>query len=379
MRILYLLADPGIPVPGHKGASTHVMQMVRAFRAAGANVILLTARPGTYPVPDLAPVCVAATSPGPRRAHLLTMMENAADKLLKTFPADALYERYSLFGEVGLRLGKRYGLPLYLEVNAPLTWEETAFRGLPAQDAPAAQAAERRIWLGATRLFAVSSPLADYAKSLGVPADRITVAPNGFDPALFYPGGAPAALPLWPPSVRHVVGFVGSLKPWHGVDLLLKALAHRAEWAAVLVGEGPERSALAALAEKLGLTARVWTVGAVPLDQVRAYYAAMDLVVAPYRPHPDMPFYFSPLKIIEAMAAGRAVLAPALGDIPHWLGQGRGLLFQAGDVADLARQLAAAPSWPLKAMGRQAAEWVSRTRTWQSVADRALAQMRGRP
>lgn len=379
MNVLYVVSDPGIPVPGTKGASIHVDRMVHAMVEAGARVHLVTARAGDSPWhgPDKTVVALKAQDRGADRRRLMDAVYDAAMKVAETYAPDVVYERYSLYGDAGIRVARRLGLPHLLEVNAPLAWEEATYRGLA--DRRLAEEAERRIWLSTDRLIVVSTALANRAREWGIIPDRIRVVPNGFDPARFYPGGPAAPRPEALQSLPLVAGFVGSLKPWHGVDLLLAAIRPLADVGLLIVGDGPERERLAQTAERLGVAARTVFTGAVGADRVRGYYQAMDVVVAPYRPERTVPFYFSPLKIIEAMATGAAVVAPALGDIPAWLGEERGFLFTPGDVSDLTRTLATLRDRPhlRRTAGARAAAWAHASRSWRQVADRVLTFPRG--
>ena len=139
------------------------------------------------------------------------------------------------------------------------------------------------------------------------------------------------------------IGFVGTLKPWHGVEVLLEAFARLAgsdESARLrIVGDGPLREALAAQALRLGVSQRVDLVGAVAPQDMPGELATMDVAVAPYPRLPD--FYFSPLKIYEYLAAGVPVVASDIG--PCWDildGGGLGVLVAPGDVIELAAVLA---------------------------------------
>src|SRR5262249_53766480 len=138
----------------------------------------------------------------------------------------------------------------------------------------------------------------------GVEGSRITVVPNGADIHRFDP-----ATPAAPALAGRVptVGFVGSFQKWHGCDVLADLIhavaARRSDVRFVLVGDGPERAALEDSVRVLG--PRVVFTGVVPHDAVPGIVAGFDVGVMP-----ESNFYGSPLKVIEWMAAGRAVVAP---------------------------------------------------------------------
>ena len=130
------------------------------------------------------------------------------------------------------------------------------------------------------------------------------------------------------------VGFVGTLKPWHGTDLLLRALARTRENLRLdICGTGPQQEELEQLAAELGIAERVRLHGAVAPDEVPQVLHRLDIAAAPY---PAGDHYFSPLKVYEYLAAGLPVVASAIGTIPEMLGDGElGVLVPAGDVAPL--------------------------------------------
>lgn len=379
MNILYLSTDPGIPLPGLKGASIHVHQMSRALQQEGASVHVVAARGGEGPWlgPRLTVWSGNVKRCGPNRQDLMRQMLELAQKVADDFYPDVIYERYALFGNAGVRLARRLGVPLLLEVNAPLVWEEARYRGL--ENTGEAARIESDIWRSATRLLVVSQALTQFAASRGVSLDRIDRIPNGFDPDRFYPEGLARERPEPLRDKSMVVGFVGSLKPWHGVDTLLRAMAPHPDVGCWIVGHGPERGSLEGLVETLGLQDRVVFEGSVPPEEVRMYYQSMDLVAAPYRLDDNVDFYFSPLKIVEAMATGRPVVAPGVGEIGEWLEEDRGFIYQPDDVDELSRLLGHLASHPelLESAGHNAARWVRQNRTWNHAA-RSILDLTGK-
>jgi glycosyltransferase involved in cell wall biosynthesis len=176
-----------------------------------------------------------------------------------------------------------------------------------------------------------------------------------------------------------VIGFAGSLKPWHGVDLLLEAVARVGDrrLRLLIVGDGPEGETLRRRAGQPDLTGTVVFTGPVPHARMGDYLAAMDIGVAPYRaPGADEgDFYFSPLKIFEYLAAGLPVVAPRLGQIAEVIEDGRhGLLYTPDDVVALAGRLGALSRDPaLRAgMGRAGAALVGERHTWSGNAGQVV-------
>lgn len=377
MRIAYVVADPGVPVAGRKGASVHVQSVVRALSRQGADVELFATRVGGDPGAQLAGVPihplapVIGEQPAARERSALAANEGASNALAEHGPFHLVYERYALWSFAAMEHARAAGVPGLLEVNAPLIDEQAAHRALA--DRAGAERATARAFAAASLLLAVSDEVARQLESHPAARGRVRVLPNGVDPDRF----APAA----PPPRPFTVGFVGTLKPWHGTETLVDAFAllHERDPSVrlLLVGDGPERPRIEERLGARGVAGSAELTGAVDPSGVPALLAAMDVAVAPY---PDLqPFYFSPLKLYEYMAAGRAVVASRVGQIADVIQDGEsGLLVAPGDPRALAGALARLHAdADLRArLGRAARERTLRHHTWDAVAERILALAR---
>jgi glycosyltransferase involved in cell wall biosynthesis len=373
-RIAYLLPDPGIPIGGTKGASVHVDALCGTMARLGASVRLYAAtvvgplRSRGAGQVEVLPVEVGRVRSGPEadstRLAAAQAFFESIEPDVRAFQPDWIHERLSLFAAGGTELASTLGVPHVVEVNAPVADERIAHFGLRLTGD--AHLAEREALRGA-RAAAVSEPLASWATELG--ATDATVIPNGADtgqlePARWSSAGLELRRQLGFDEGRPVVGFVGSLKPWHGVELLLDAVSELAESLAIgvlIVGDGPRRAMVDELARNLPASIRVAVTGSVPSDEVPRYLAAMDIAVAPYLPNDK--FYFSPLKVVEAMASGLPVIASDFGPVRDMLGT-TGILVPSGDTTALA-----------VAVGELASDPERRRRLGGAGRSRAVAQM----
>ncbi len=195
-------------------------------------------------------------------------------------------------------------------------------------------------------------------------ACRLCWLPNGVDAVLL---GLPVVKLAEHEPLRLL--FVGSLIPRKRLDTLIEALARLSETVTLtVVGDGPERPALERLATRLGVAARVHWAGAVMPSQVARYLAEAHALVLPSAAEGR------PNVVIEAMAAARAVLATRIEGVTELLGESeRGLLFEVGDHAGLARHIERLWQQPDLAgrLGQAARDWiVSQGLTWQATGQR---------
>jgi glycosyltransferase involved in cell wall biosynthesis len=166
----------------------------------------------------------------------------------------------------------------------------------------------------ASRIVAVSGPLGERARELGVAAERIDIVPNGVDRQVFRPADrAEARRQLGLDPSRKLVLYVGHLKETKGVFDLLKAFKlmrdELSDAQLVLVGGGAGGAACRALAEELGVSATF--AGEQPHERIPLWFAAADVVTLPSW-NEGMPNV-----VVEALACGRPVVATAVGGIPE--------------------------------------------------------------
>ena len=290
--------------------SVHIERLVSALRARGHEVRVVgpTAgemkaggRGGLEKLSDSLRAILPAAA-----FELLELAYNIpAYRRLKreaeAFRPDIIYERNNLYLLAGLWLKRRLGLPMILEINAPLFEERNRFGKLKLKGL--ARRAERALWTGADVALPVTQVLADMvAKIRG--SSGLHVLHNGADLDDVPPqSDLKARLGL---EDKVVLGFVGFVRPWHGLEWAIRALPRlNANVHLLVVGDGPAQESLEREAEALGMGPRVHFLGRVPHREIASYVQIFDVAL-----QTKAVAYASPLKMFEYMALGRAIVAP---------------------------------------------------------------------
>ncbi len=210
-----------------------------------------------------------------------------------------------------------------------------------------------------------------------MPADKLYHVPNGVDVARFTPRPRDIALAdeLGLNGVL-TLGFIGTLFPWEGVPWLVRAAAdlHRigTPFRLLIVGDGAEAAEVRRVIQETGSAGYISFLGRVPNDHVERYYSLMDLLVYP-RLSARITEMVTPLKPLEAMALGKAVLGSNVGGMRELIEPEKtGLLFNPEDIQDFCRVTSRLLNQPdlRRALGEEARRKVSEEKDWTILAQR---------
>jgi glycosyltransferase involved in cell wall biosynthesis len=307
-----------------------------------------------------------------RRAHVEHGPWDDTDVVL-------VWQHHDLFHRAGVGLASSLGVPLVSFVHAPQVWEAAKW-GVrrPGWGRLVERYGEAPQLRASDVVACVSDDVAAELSRFGVPDDRIVVTPMAVDADRFSPEVSGEAVRReYGLGDEFVIGWTGSFRGFHGLDLALRAFADVSASLPtarlLLVGEGAERASMEALAAELGIADRVVFTGGVSNEQVPEMVAAMDVALVTARPGDD--FHYSPLKMREYMACGKAVVAPNVGEIPTFVHDGvSGLLYDPGLDGDLAaRLLIAGRDDARHLLGEHARDVILERGTWDVQLERVLS------
>ena len=368
LRVAYAMQNVGVNLADEVGQMMLIRQTIQGLEQRGHTVDLLNLEGRDVAAyPDLADLAqrrrLAAGWSGKRpyqlieggfrRLHSLLKLPYLAgfdsrrfyEACLHALPTYQVCHEYAGLLSVGAAYASRKtGTPYVLTVDADLLLEADVM-GSPITGLrrSAAAWAARKSYQLADQIITVSAPTREnLVQNWGVPAEKIQIIPNGVNVTLFQqPVDTAKVRAEWGVRDAPVIMFVGGFQMWHGLDKLLEALAEIVpqlpETRLLLVGDGPARPFVEKTVRRLNLEQFVTITGFLPHARIPELLAIADLVTVPY---PKLPqeMWFSPLKLYEYMAAGKAIVASSAGQIKNVIRHNEnGLLVTPGDVAELAQ------------------------------------------
>jgi glycosyltransferase involved in cell wall biosynthesis len=369
MKVAYVCADPGVPAFGCKGSSIHVQEILYAFIRFGAQVKLFATTIGGKTPPGLENMEVYSLPnfSGDREEFVVSSNRIMKETLEQAGHLDLVYERYSLWSFSAMEYAKSLYIPGLLEVNSPLIEEQAKYRRLPNRTL--AEYTTKHVFQTASLLIAVSNEIAAYLHRFPCTHDKVQVVPNGVNVNRF-PENLRATNRRF--AETFTVGFIGTIKPWHGLPILVEAFDYLRDRVQnvrlVIVGDGPGYHELVKNLEDKNLLHSTEITGAVSPSEVPGLLSSMDVAVAPY-PRLEH-FYFSPLKVYEYMAAGLPVITSRIGQLVELIHDGvNGILVTPGDPLALAAALEKLYSDPklCKRLGKMARQTMIDSHTWDAI------------
>ncbi|PRX43495.1 glycosyltransferase family 4 protein [Salegentibacter salegens] len=255
-----------------------------------------------------------------------------------------VWQRHDLFSGPGRKLADKYKVPLVTSVEALAVWEaekwgvKRPFWGKWMENNFEAKALKE-----SDLVCCVSSELQEKVLSLGVDPDKVIVTPNRVDSTLFNPGVEGKEIALeYNLSGKKVIGWIGSFRDFHGIDHIIEAfiLIEKKYPKAVLmlIGDGNQMPDIKKLIELKKIKNKVILTGKQKFTDIPGFVSNFDIAIVSARSAAG--FHYSPLKLREYKATGKAVIAPRAGEIPELFTDEEDLLlYDTGNIENLAQKM----------------------------------------
>lgn len=332
MKILYYCPNPQLSMYAHTGPGTHIREVIVAMQQLGHEVLpVIIGDLNKKSKNDFVPykensykTFLKKIIPGiiwrSLKEFQLLKTDRLAESILSEnvsdFKPDLIYERGAYLQVSGVKVSKERNILHIIEMNAPFIEEVRSFEGAPTLWIRKARRIERMQIEYPAQVYVVSSALKDYYSKYAKDKERIVVAPNNvninnlkIDQEL-----KKNIIVRYALHQKTVIGFVGSMFPYHGVDILIKAFSevnkNKKDVVLLIVGDGAILPELMQLAERLNIQTCTVFTGAVPHSEVFSYIDLMDITVMA-----KSNWYGSPVKIFEYGAMKKAIVAPDISPV----------------------------------------------------------------
>ena len=389
MKVLYIL-DHSVPL--FSDYTFRSRSIIHAQRALGLQPLVLTSpkhgspSDGMEEIDGIQYYRTAAMEgdalsgvPFAREIKLMARLARRIEAVAKKEKAELIHSHSPLLnGLPALWIAKRLKIPLVYEARA--FWEDAAVdHGTFAEGSfryRVSAAMETFLFNHSDRSITICEAMRRDLGERGVPLDRVSVVPNGVNIEELKPLARcePLAGRLGL-NGGPVFGFVGSFYRYEGlrflVDAFPKILAQIPNARLLMVGGGEEEAILKEMARG---QPNIHFTGRVPHREIDDYYSLVDVFVCP-RLRMRLTELVTPLKPLESMAMGKAVLASDVGGHKELIRDGEtGCLFRAEDVDDfVARSVALSKDGDLRArLGVAGRRFVAEERSWEKLAHRYL-------
>jgi PEP-CTERM/exosortase A-associated glycosyltransferase len=330
--------------------------------------------------PGLQKRLIESRAPVLREMSVVSLLRKRILQILDGQPFDVIHAHSpALCGLAASQAARARNLPFVYEIRA--FWEDAAVDQEKTRVwSPRYQVSRQLEGYVARRADAVvgiAKHILHDMQERGIDRDKLFHVPNGVNAGRFnaLPRDAQLAAQLGL-NEEPVLGFIGSLYRYEGIAWMVRAAANLirdgVSFQILVVGQGEDLKEVQAAIQELGMQDRFKSVGQVPHDQVQRYYSLMDVMVYPRRSI-RLTELTTPLKPLEAMAQGKAVLASDVGGIRELVEpQVPCFLFKADDAEDFctkARELIS-DGHLRRELGEKGRQMILQEKDWNILAQR---------
>ena len=313
-----------------------------------------------------------------RQINVIRLLRRRIQALLDTELFDIVHAHSpALCGLAALQAARSRKIPFVYELRS--FWEDAAVDQLKSRRLTLRYLLGRQLETYVVRqadaVVGISRSILRDLEARGITPERFFCVPNGVDTSRFVArakderladrlglGGAPT------------LGFIGTMFPWEGIGWLVRAAVSLRKTGIVfkmlIVGDGQDADEVRKAIQENDAESYIFFVGRVPHDQIEQYYSVIDVLVYPRRSM-RLTELVTPLKPLEAMALGKAILGSDVGGIRELIDpEVTGVLFKAGDMSDFEKQAARLIQDPefRCLLGGRARQKVAAEKDWKTLA-----------
>jgi len=289
---------------------------------------------------------------------------------INQFNPDLIYERGNYLQTSVVELARELGIPHIIEINAPFVEERARLQGKTLLVGKAREAMRKQLeWPG--KVVVVSSDLVNhFSKEYSINSNKFVLTPNAINQGWLEKSCNVASSSK---GDDIVIGFVGSILKWHGVELLVDAFlelaAENTQVKLLVVGDGEDLESIRNKAAAAVAPERAQFTGNVAPEKVAAYLEQMDICVMA-----ASNWYGSPVKIFEYGAMGKAIVAPDVGPVRDVMTNGEDGLLIEPTLSALKEALSTfvADAELRQKMGTCFQTKVKEQHTWKKMAEKIL-------
>lgn len=325
MKIIYYSPHPHLNLMSSAGFGTHMRGMIDAFRKKNCDIrtVILGGETNPPDAPDnkksksVKNALKKAAGKNIWRTfrdfNLLWFDRTAASQLAKAieqFKPDFIYERTNYLQLSGIQMAQKYDITHVSELNTPYVDQQNYLSGSRSYIERYSRIVEEKQLKETDLALAVVGPLKEYfCGRYRLDKTKFLITHDAFDERNIRLDrkNQREIIKHYSLQDQTVVGYVGSIFEWHGLDKIIKAIKELelTNTRLLIVGYGDFATNLKNQVKNLRMENQVIFTGHVPKEEVFDYINIMDVCVAP-----NAAWYQSPIKIFEYGAMGKPILAP---------------------------------------------------------------------
>jgi glycosyltransferase involved in cell wall biosynthesis len=396
MKILYLASNPTYKLDANSGYVSHIKGVINAFTKKGHQVNIIIGK-NNNKKSDIGKLDIGTNSKVKlikrfipnflwQTGRELSLMKwnkkifGKLNEIVKEFHPDIIYERANYLSISGVKIGQKHNIPVFIESNAILSWEKQIRSGRSLIDF-LGKRSEKYIYDNCSSIFTVSEPLKErITKEYNIEEDKIIAVSNGVGPEELNPTISSKKIKekLAIPEKDIIVGYLGSIFPWHGLDNLIKAaktcLKEMPDLRFLIVGDGEPREALERKTREYKIDKKVIFTGRISKKEVPDYLQIMDICVYPGS-QKQINWYGSPIKLFEYGIMRKPIICYKSKVTENILDDLKdGYLIPSGSVEALSKGILKLASEPnlRKKLGKNFQRKVLNNYTWDKIGENIL-------